>query len=85
MNHGFISGGPIELENGWAIIPFVGERAHYWERNEIEGFAQIFKGEQVKPYKSLCGVEGLIYAGVPALERGNWPKCKRCMRKSKWD
>lgn len=82
MAEALMSGGPIELTEGWAKIPFAGERAHYWKPDEIEGYAAIHKGQKVSFWISLCGVEATTYAGVPPLGPGNWPRCKRCGRKA---
>ena len=70
-----ISGSPIELENGWALMPFVGNRAHYWELDH--------KGENTSYYISLCGVDAVTRKEAGPLEPGNWPLCKRCTNNSK--
>lgn len=79
MSENRMSGGPIEpFPEGWALIPFVGERAHYW-RETVPGMCG---GVRVRNYRSMCGLKGETARHSPALEPGNWPKCKRCERKA---
>lgn len=72
------SGGPIRaFVNGWAIIPFGGDRVHYFEQWNPRVPA-IFEGERVKYYRALCGIEKATYKGVPALAGGGFDRCERC-------
>ena len=74
---GELSGGPIKLSRGWALIPFIGSKAHFWVEQEVEPY--IDKNGRVRFYTSLCGIEATTDDKVPALEPGNWKKCKRCI------
>ena len=76
----YMSGGPIDLKEGWAKIPFTGSKVHYWKPTKIEGFAAIHKGKPVHMWRSLCGVETISTATAPTLNEGNWPRCKKCLR-----
>ena len=72
-----LTGGPIhDLEEGWAVMPFGRETAHYWQKG-----ADL--GEGATGYMSLCGVKGVTLPKAPALEPGNFPRCKRCQRKAR--
>lgn len=73
----FITGGPIDLAEGWAKIPFTGERAHFWVDDKIDA---IGPRGRTKFYTSLCGRDATTDPKLPALDPGNWPKCKRCER-----
>ncbi|GAB4297078.1 MAG: hypothetical protein Kow0096_14920 [Thiohalomonadaceae bacterium] len=84
MNSGaLMTGGPApELRSGWAVMPFVGEVAHFW-REVKQVVPRIHDGERVRQYLALCGATATAYAGAQALEPGNWPKCRRCMKAEK--
>lgn len=74
-----MSGGPIKhFAGAWAKFPFVGSRAHYWTDItwELRALTDIAKGHHI--FAAECGVLGETTPKVPALEMGNWPKCKRC-------
>ena len=79
MNVSHMSGGPIKhFAGAWAKFPFVGSRAHYWHdiTKELGALTDIAKGYRL--FAAECGVLGGTTQRVPALEVGNWPKCKRC-------
>lgn len=79
---GKFSGGPIEsLLDGWALIPFVGMRGHYW-REITAGLRrrQLVTDPDVRVYRSLCGVTGSTTSRVGAMNVGNWPLCKHCQK-----
>jgi hypothetical protein len=52
--------------------------AHYW-REAPQKVPRIHEGERVRYWRALCGVTAETYRGVPALERGSFTKCARCM------
>jgi hypothetical protein len=55
-----ISGGPIEgFREGWAILPFVGNKPHYWLRIDLSS-----------QYRSLCGVTGRLASRDDLVARG---------------
>lgn len=55
-----ISGGPIErFREGWAILPMVGERPHYWMRAELSN-----------RYRAMCGLSGSVLTHEEAVKRG---------------
>jgi len=71
--NGYMSGGPIsKFDGGWALIPFSGEMAHFWEKN-----GEILGADR---YTSPCGMVGYVSDRINALHIGNWPKCKKCSR-----
>ena len=71
--------GPIEhLQDDWAIIPFIGEKAHYWEEIKPKGMTDIDESGRKRYYRSLCGTFGTTDSKRPAIDPGNWPKCKTC-------
>jgi hypothetical protein len=80
MNADLISGGPIKhFAGAWAKFPFVGSRAHYWHEITDDWRSIITDApEGQRVFESACKVLGATTPRVPALEMGNWPKCKRC-------
>ena len=81
---GTFSGGPIaDFTDGWALIPFVGDRGHYW-RDITRGLRKqgLIADESMRVYRSLCGVTGSATPRSPALNVGNWPLCKHCTKKA---
>ena len=78
------------FKGGWAILPFHGRKAHFWEdvTKEFEDFTTPrihkvggAKAERVRTYSAICGgVLGHTYGGVPALAPGNFDRCKNCIR-----
>lgn len=81
---GSFSGGPIEdFSDGWALIPFVGERGHYW-REITRGLRKqgIVTDDDVRVYRSLCGVTGRTTSRARAMNVGNWAVCKHCQKKA---
>lgn len=78
---GYLTGGPINLKKGWAVVPFQTNKAHFMEEDTVDAY--IDKGGRVRFYRTLCGMEVTTDDKRPALEPGNWPKCKRCMNISK--
>lgn len=55
-----VSGGPIEkFREGWAILPFVGNKPHYWKRVELSNH-----------YVALCNLEGAVLTHDQAVKRG---------------
>ncbi|HBA33309.1 MAG TPA: hypothetical protein DCZ12_04150 [Gammaproteobacteria bacterium] len=82
MNN-IISGGPLTGKAAWALIPFIGDRAHYWRAVPDSRVAFIHAGERVQVWKSLCGQSATTYKGVGLLDPGNWPRCLRCERARK--
>lgn len=76
-----MSGGPItSLSKGWAILPFIGQRAHYWIEDKETMPPKIGETGRVRYYTSRCGLAGVTNDSVPALEPGDWVKCKNCSR-----
>jgi hypothetical protein len=81
---GSFSGRPIEdFADGWALIPFVGERGHYW-REITRGLRRqgIVTDDDVRVYRSLCGVTGSTTSRARAMNVGNWAECKHCQKKA---
>lgn len=72
-----MSGGPIRgFRKGWALIPFHGEKAHYWKAIKIKASGH---GDLIE-YRSACGTTADAREGVTdALEPGTWPRCSRCI------
>ena len=82
-----VSDGPIEnFREGWAILPFVGEKPHYWRRIDLTNC-----------YISECGIKGglataqqLHARGMPhaqsvkLLAEGDFKgdRCQRCANKA---
>ena len=82
INLSLFSEGPIEhLEKGWALMPFVGGKAHYWIENKGTMTPTISGGGRVRFYTSRCGVTAETDSRAPALGAGNFPKCQRCIRR----
>lgn len=84
---GKFSGGQIEnLADGWALIPFVGLRGHYW--HEITAGLRrkhLIVDDDLRVYRSLCGVTGSASSHAKPMNVGNWPLCKHCQKKaSRW-
>lgn len=74
-----ISGGPIaSFAGGLAKLPFTGNCAHYWYETSSYWRSQMLLPEGLRTFDALCGARGTTTEKAPALERGNWPKCKRC-------
>jgi len=77
-------GPPIRpFRGGWAIVPFKGEKAHYWEsrRDPEYGTDAIVKGVHYQFWVSRCGIEAATSSEVAAQERGDVPQCKNCLRR----
>lgn len=78
----WITDGVIEhLRKGWAILPFRGERGHFWAEDTKTMEPTIAEGGRVRYYTSACGLVGLTRPRAPALGVGSWPKCARCMKR----
>ncbi len=78
---GYVSDGPVAdtFTAGWALHPFVGKRAHYWDRrwtlpSNHRHAATLMVG-------SLCGQESPISERLPLLGVGNFSHCELCDRK----
>lgn len=57
--YGF-SGGPIEkFREGWAILPMVGGKPHFWIRIELSN-----------RYRALCGLNGALASREDLVARG---------------
>lgn len=81
MEAGALSGGPLDsLKRGWALMPFVGKRAHYWIEDIETMPPTIGKAGRVRYYRSLCGATAVTNYRVPALAHGSWPKCGNCLK-----
>ena len=74
------SGGPIRaFEKGWAILPFVGEKVHYWV-----GCAK--KDGEYQGYYSRCGIVRPRNPRASMLHGGGFEKdhrCKSCAKQQK--
>lgn len=68
-----------DFTEGWALIPFKGEKVHFWKAVKID-VPRIYKGGRVSFYRSKCGLVAKTGKGVHPLNPGNFPKCKRCKR-----
>jgi hypothetical protein len=82
---GTFSGEPIKsFREGWALLPFVGKRGHYWK--DITESSRRKHPEEACRFtailSSLCGVEGGTTERAPALNVGNWSLCKKCQAKA---
>lgn len=64
--------GPTNLP-GWAVLPFVGDRSHYWllPRNPVGG--------EYTPVESMCGLQRGVTKAVPALGDRGSERCKNCL------
>lgn len=79
---GLMSDGPIKpFTGGWAKLPFVGSRVHFWEDTTNYWRSQRQLPEDFQALDALCGVVGEATDRAPALGAGNWPKCKKCQAK----
>lgn len=76
-----ISGPPIKLHNGWARMPFVGMKSHYWREDRHTLPAQISERGRTRFYVASCGALAVTDDRAPAFNEGNWPRCKRCQQK----
>lgn len=75
--------GVIEhLREGWAKLPFQGQRGHYWTEDDDTMPPTIAEGGRVRYYRSACGRVGITRPRAPAFGVGTWPKCARCMRRA---
>lgn len=75
-----LSGGPIEhLREGWARIPFRGNKAHWWAEEPLDP-PLIAGGGRVRTYRSACGMEAVVTRQLPALGVGTMAWCGRCAR-----
>ena len=62
---------PVVRMQGWALLPFRGDKAHYFQRG-----TETFEGGRF--VYSNCGVRGAETIQVPLLVPGNFPRCQRC-------
>ena len=78
-----MSGSPIDgFSGGVAVIPFAGEKAHYWVEVSDEAPPMIGKRGRYRFWDSACGkITGMTNDAVHALERGNFPVCKICQKR----
>lgn len=78
------SGGPIEgFTGGWAKLCFIGEKPHYWQENTDRVRKHVpGMSADMRTYISLCGVSGYSTPKAPPLGAGNYPVCKRCLKKA---
>lgn len=78
---GLLAVGQIDnLVKGWAIIPFKGEKVHYYVEENTDEMPYIDRYGRVRFYTSLCGLEAQTDSQRPAIVLGNFPKCKRCLK-----
>lgn len=70
-----------KFKRGWALMPFSGKCAHWWEDVTKEFPSHITPRGRVRVYKSSCGVLGFGDDGIKPLHQGNFPSCKRCIKK----
>lgn len=78
-----ISGGPIRpFKKGWALIQSF-SKTHYWTEDSEEIPRILGENGRVRRYVALCGHVGLTHNRMPALEPGNFPRCKKCLKQSK--
>lgn len=89
LPEGKFSGGPIDdFTGGWARIPFVGMKGHYWNDQTDTIRALIAKDGGEPPaadarlFVSLCNVFGRTDSRVPPLHVGTIGLCKRCQKKA---
>jgi hypothetical protein len=81
-----ISGAGIEnLQQGWALAAFHGERGHFWtDVTDLvpESLPRLGKGGRVRYYQKTCNPTTFVRADsrVPLFRLGSFPPCKRCLR-----
>lgn len=69
MTEALFSGGQIEhLESGWALMSFIGQKAHYWVEDLTTMKPIVRGGVPVRYYTSTCGLSAVTDKEVPALE-----------------
>lgn len=78
------SGGPIEgFTGGWAKLCFSPEKPHYWRdiTDRVRDLVPEMAAD-MRAYEALCGATGYSALKAPAFGVGNYPVCKRCMKKA---
>ncbi len=62
---------PVVRLKGWGLLPFRGNKAHYYQRGteSAEGGRFVY---------STCGLSGAETHQIPVLIPGNFPRCQRC-------
>jgi hypothetical protein len=77
----WITAGVIaHLRQGWAKLPFQGERGHFWTEDTTTMEPTIAEGGRVRWYTAMCGRVGVTRPRAPAMAPGSWPLCSRCMK-----
>ena len=81
---GQFAGGPIaNFTGGWALIPFVGRKPHFWtECTESARKVIPDMPEDARAWRALCGPIGMTHSRVPPLGAGDFGMCKRCLAKA---
>lgn len=62
---------PVVSLKGWGLLPFRGNKAHYFQRGAESGEGGRF-------VYSTCGLRGAETHQIPVLVPGNFPRCQRC-------
>ncbi|MBV7482506.1 hypothetical protein [Bordetella sp. BOR01] len=62
---------PVVREQGWGLLPFRGDKVHYFHRGALTAEGGRFA-------YSTCGMRGAETVQVPLLVPGNFPRCRRC-------
>jgi hypothetical protein len=70
-----------DFATGWALMFPVGKCAHYWEEDTTTMPPTIGPGGRRRYYVSLCGVGAVACDALKPFGLGNFPRCKRCLRK----
>lgn len=68
---------------GWAKIPFVGEKPHWYvDVSAVGRTAYPEAPADTRWFESLCGVVAVTNDRLGVMTPGNYPLCKRCLKKA---
>lgn len=70
----------VKEDDGWGSAPFRGDKAHYFEREEVQLWFAAKCPQVTGIFNSLCGMRWFATDTVPLLNPGNFPHCKMCER-----
>lgn len=74
---------PAAFTEGWAQVPFAGDKPHWYR--EITATERLLYPDapaDIRWFRSLCGHEAVTNERNGVMSPGNFPLCKRCLKKA---
>lgn len=72
------------FKEGWAHAPFQGSKPHYVVKDLTEDFHRLVpnRDPDIRMFEALCGYRMFTNPRNGLMLPGNFPLCKRCMKKA---